>query len=145
MYAGLKHAHSGLRWVVLALIIAAIVNALMKASSKEYTASDKKLGTFALIATHIQVLLGIVLYFISPMVTFGEGWMKNAASRFYGMEHLVMMLLAAVVITIGNAKAKRATTSADKFKKTWIFYLIGLIIIFAGIPWPFRGLGGGWF
>lgn len=145
MYSGLKHAHSGLRWVVLALIIAAIINALMKASSKEYTASDKKLGTFALIATHIQVLLGIVLYFISPMVTFGEGWMKNAASRFYGMEHLVMMLLAAVVITIGNAKAKRATTSADKFKKTWIFYLIGLVIIFAGIPWPFRGIGGGWY
>ena len=146
MYQGLQHAHSGLRWVVLVMLIWAIVNAATKLNKKDYTAGDRKIGLFALISTHIQVLLGLALYSMSPLVSFGDGWMKNAASRFYGMEHIMMMLLAAVLITIGYSTAKRAVTANSKFKKTLIFYLLGLLLILSAIPWPFReGLGGGWF
>ena len=96
--------------------------------------------------SHIQLLLGLVMYFTSAKVVFSEGWMKNASQRFYGMEHLLLMLLAIVLITIGSAKAKRAATDEEKFKKTYLFFGLGLILILAGIPWPFReALGGGWF
>lgn len=146
MYNGLLHAHSGLRWLVLASIIIAIVNALVKSGSgKAYTAADKRWGLIAMMTSHIQFVIGLVLYFISPKVSFADGWMKNTLTRFFGMEHLVMMLIAIIVITIGYSKAKRQTDSAAKFKTTWIFFLIGLIIMLAGIPWPFRGLGAGWF
>lgn len=134
MYSFLKHAHSGLRWVVLALIIAAIINALMKAGKKDYRASDRKLGLFALIATHVQVIIGLVLYFMSPMVNFGDGWIKNAVTRFYGMEHILMMVIAAILITVGYSTAKRASSDAAKFKKTWLFYLLGLLVILAALP-----------
>jgi hypothetical protein len=56
------------------------------------------------------------------------------------------MLIAVVLITIGYSKSKRANTAVEKFKPIKIFYLIGLIIILASIPWPFRAnLGGAWF
>ncbi len=146
MYLGLKHAHSGLRWIVLILLLAAVINGLMKMNSgKDYSSTDRKIGTFALIFTHIQILIGAVLYFLSDKISYGEGWMANSSTRFYGMEHIVMMVLAAILITVGNSKVKRHDTAKGKFKTTWIFYGIGLLFILAAIPWPFRGLGGAWF
>ena len=142
----LKHAHSGLRWVVLGLLIYAIFNALSKKGKGTFSVQDAKVNSFTTMFCHIQLLLGFALYFTSPKVVFSEAWMKNASQRFYGMEHLLLMLLAIVLITIGSAKAKRAANDEDKFKKTYLFFGLGLILILAGIPWPFReALGGGWF
>jgi uncharacterized membrane protein len=143
MYEALKSAHSGLRWVALALILWAIYNAF---TSKEFNKREKLVNLFSMVILHLQLIMGLILYFISPKVKFFEGWMKDAVYRFYGMEHLAGMLIAVVLITIGYSKSKRAKTAAEKFKPIKIFYLIGLIIILASIPWPFRAnLGGAWF
>lgn len=142
----LKHAHSGLRWVVLLLLLSAIVNAVVNFSGKNgYREKDRKLALFTLIFTHVQLILGLILYFISPKVQFVSGMMKDAMLRFYGVEHLVGMLIAIALITIGYSRAKRKTEAVAKFKTTFWFYLIGLLVIVASIPWPFRDLGGGWF
>lgn len=146
MYSILQHAHSGLRWLVLIFLIMAIFNALTKRVSGSWTPSDKKKTLFAMMFTHIQIILGIVLYAMSPKVSMGDGWMQNAMTRFYGMEHIAMMLIAAVVITIGYSTSKRTTDNKSKFTKILVFYSLGLLIILAAIPWPFReALGGGWF
>lgn len=143
MYEGLKHAHSGLRWLALILILWAIYNAF---TSKEFNKREKLVNLFSMVSLHTQLLLGFILYFISPRVRFFEGWMKDAAYRFYGLEHLIGMLIAVVIITLGYSKSKRASTVAEKFKPIKIFYIIGLIIILVSIPWPFRAnLGGAWF
>lgn len=142
---GLTAAHSGLRWIVLILILAAIFNAIAAKSSGKYEKKDKMLNLFAMVFLHIQLLLGIVLYFMSPKVTFAEGWMKNAMTRFYGMEHVLIMLIAITLITIGRKKAEKASLAANKHAAIIKFYAIGLILILAGIPWPFRNLGGSWF
>lgn len=143
MYEALKSAHSGLRWVALILILWAIFNAF---TSKEFNKREKLVNLFSMVILHLQLIMGLILYFISPKVKFFEGWMKDAVYRFYGMEHLAGMLIAVVLITIGYSKSKRAKTAAEKFKPIKIFYLIGLIIILASIPWPFRAnLGGAWF
>ena len=47
MYNGLLHAHSGLRWVVLILLLAAIFNAFSKKKSGTWGAGDKKLALFS--------------------------------------------------------------------------------------------------
>ena len=104
------------------------------------------INLFALITVHLQLLIGLFQYFLSDKVQFIDGWMKNPLLRFYGMEHLVGMLLAITLITIGYSKAKRRENYIDKFKAIRIFYTLGLIIILLFIPWPFRSiLGGGWF
>ena len=146
MYEMLKHSHSGIRWIVLILLVAAIVNALMKwQSGKEFTERDKKLNLFALIGTHVQLLIGLGLYFVSPKVIFAGESMKDAVNRFFLVEHLSMMLIAVILITIGYARSKRQADSTKKFKTSFIFYLIGLAIILYSIPWPGGDLGGSWF
>ncbi|GHE59211.1 MULTISPECIES: cytochrome B [Roseivirga] len=145
MYTGLLHAHSGLRWVVLILLIAAIFNAFGKKNGGVWTAKDKKITLFAMVFTHIQLVLGIILYFMSPKVQFVEGFMQNPVYRFFAVEHITLMIIAIALITIGYSKAKRAATDAKKFGAVATFYLVGLILILASIPWPFRNLGSGWF
>jgi heme A synthase len=141
----LKHAHSGLRWVALILLVVAIFNALSSKGKGKYEKKDKMLNLFAMIVLHIQLLIGLVLYFISPNVKFIEGWMKVKQLRFYGMEHLLIMVIAIAVVTIGRKKAENASNIAKKHGTIVKWFTIGLILILAGIPWPFRNLGGGWF
>lgn len=142
---GLIAAHSGMRWIILILLIVAIVNAVVSKNSGKYEKKDKMLNLFTMISLHTQLLIGLILYFVSPKVAFVSGWMKNAYLRFFGMEHFLLMLIAIVLITIGRKKAEKETVIAKKHSKIVTFYLIGLILILAGIPWPFRFPGIGWF
>ena len=146
MYPMLTHAHSGIRWVVLGLLIYAIYNSFSKMNGKKaFSAGDLKINLYALIATHVQFLIGLGLYFISPKVVHGSETMKNSMLRFFAVEHFVMMVIAVILITVGYSKSKRAADDS-KAKSTFWYYLIALVIMLAGIPWPFReGLGGAWF
>lgn len=146
MYNILVHAHSGLRWILLALIIWALVKSISGwTGDKDYQKSDRLSALFALILTHIQLLIGLILYFISPLVRFGNGVMQDSLARFYTVEHISMMIIAIALITYGFSSAKRLEASLDKHKRIAITYGIGLLIMLASIPWPFRELGAGWF
>ena len=139
-------AHSGWRWVVLILLLAAIFKAFSGwRGKKEFKVGDKKLAMFAMVAFHIQFLGGLILYFISPKVVFVSGFMKDSVLRFFAMEHIVAMTIAMILLTVGYSKSKRIIEGDKKFKKIFVFYLISLIIILASIPWPFRALGAAWF
>lgn len=144
MYSGLVHAHSGLRWIALVLLVAAVVVAISKWQGRSgYTDGNRKLYLFTLIAVHTQLLIGLVLYFISPKVDFSQ--MSDKLYRFYTVEHTTGMLIAIVLVTIGYSRSKRATDAVNKQRLVGIFYGIGLLLILASIPWPFRIPGAGWF
>ena len=136
----LLHAHSGLRYVVLALLIAAIFTAYAKWQKDEQ--GDSKVYLFALIATHTQLLIGLILFFLSPKVNFDL--IKEKVFRFYTIEHGFMMIIAVVLITMGRARSKKLE-GGDKHRTVLVFYGMALIIILAAIPWPFRNLGAGLF
>ncbi len=139
----LVSAHSGLRWIALILLLLAIYNAF---TANNYEKKHRLVNMFAMISLHTQLLIGLALYFTSAKVQFTEGWMKVAMYRFYGMEHLMGMLIAIVLVTIGHSKSKKATESAAKFKAIKLWYVLALILILAFIPWPFRtASGAGWF
>jgi NADH:ubiquinone oxidoreductase subunit 2 (subunit N) len=145
MYEGLGHAHSGLRWIVLLLLILAVGIAFRKLrSGRPFGDSDRRFALFALIATHLQLVLGLILYFISPNVQFISGMMKDPILRFYTVEHISLMLIAIALITIGYSKAKRRETADGKFRAIATYYSLGLVLILVAIPWPFRELGAGW-
>jgi glucose uptake protein GlcU len=144
MYPGLVHAHSGLRWIALVLLIAAVITAISKWQGRSgYTDGNRKLYLFTLIAVHTQLLIGLLLFFISPKVDFSQ--MSDKLYRFYTAEHTVGMLVAIVLVTIGYSKSKRADDATTKQRLIGIFYGIGLLLILASIPWPFRIPGAGWF
>jgi heme A synthase len=142
----LVHAHSGLRWLALALLLFAIVNAILKLKSGKYEKGDKMLNLFAMVLLHIQILVGTILSFVTGKISYAEGWMKNPQYRFFGLEHILLMVIAVTLITIGRKKAEKAIDPAKKHKTILIWYVIVLVIIFLAIPWPFRtALGGSWF
>ena len=141
LYNILVHAHSGLRWIVLILLIAVILNAASALSRKRLsTPKDARLSLSAMLSAHIQIVIGLVLYFISPRVQFSANTMSDDQLRFFTVEHTLGMLIAIILITIGNRKAK-----GGNFKSVLWYYLIALLIIVVSIPWPFRGFGNGWF
>ncbi len=141
MQSALLHSHSGLRWILLLLLVATIFSTFGKRDGKvPFTAQDKKLSLFTLIATHLQAVLGLGLYFMSTKVDFSSTTMSSPVHRFFTMEHTLMMLIAIILITVGYGHAKKANA-----KKVFTYYLIALIVILIAIPWPFRtALSAGW-
>ena len=146
MYNGMLHAHAGLRWLVLLFLVLAIVKSFAGIiGKKEFKKSDNLIALLLLSFTHTQLIIGVVLYFISPkVIAIGEA-MKESATRFWAMEHGLTMLIAIALITIGRVKSKKSTTDALKHKKGVIFYVIALLlIIWAGLIKPAL-LGSAWF
>lgn len=143
MYEILFQAHSGLRFVVFfALVIAVILAFAGWLGNRPYTKGNKSLNLITLISTHLQVVLGLVLYFYSPFVQFGSTTMKDSTLRYWTVEHVAMMLIAAALITIGNAKSKRALNNAAKHRSVAIFFGIALLIIIVAIVLGGRPLLG---
>jgi uncharacterized membrane protein len=152
MYIGLLHLHSFLRWIALLAIITAFVRSLLGLLHKSaYSPLDKKLSLTSLISTHIQLLIGFILYFVSPIVSAGladmGGAMKDPSLRFWTIEHISVMIIAIIFITLGYSLSKRAVNDSDKHKKVALFFGLGLLLILIRIPWPFMeiGQGRGWF
>ena len=135
----LKEAHSGVAYLALLLLLIAAINGIAGLVSKRnFTATDRKIGLFALIFTHIQLLVGIILYFVSPKVQSMGIAMKDAEMRLYALEHPLINVLAIVLITIGWSKHKKMAEGNAKFKPFAIFYTIGLILILSSHNLIFR-------
>lgn len=131
LYEILKSAHSGWRYLVFVLLLIAVIQALTGwLGRKSYTEGNRKLNVFTLISAHIQFLLGIVLYFLSP---FTKGPMGDALYRYWKVEHITVMVLAIVLITVGNAKSKKGTDAVAKHKSIAIFFGLAFVLIVAAI------------
>lgn len=140
------HAHSGLRWLVLIFLLLAVIKSFAGwFGKKDFNKSDNLIALLLLSFTHTQMIVGIILYFISSKVVSMGDAMKDSVLRFWAMEHGVTMLIAITLITIGRVKSKKAETSELKFKKGAIFYTIALVLIlWAGLIKPSL-LGAGLF
>lgn len=130
MYNGLLFVHSYLRYIILVLLIIVIfVSLIGMMNKKPYTNSDNKLGLFLFISTHLQLLIGLILFFVSPVVQFSGEAMKNAATRYWLVEHNTAMLIAIVFITLARTTSKKMADGQAKHKRMFIFNLIALVII----------------
>ncbi|GGK23661.1 hypothetical protein GCM10007962_17320 [Yeosuana aromativorans] len=141
MYNTVKIIHSYWAYLVLLVLIIASVNALVKwFSGKEYEARDFRISLFTLIVSHIQLLIGLLLYFVSPRLSlFSElgmgGVMKDSINRLYLVEHPLINIIAVALITIGYSKHKKKLTSPAKLKIIAIFYTLALLLFLSRIPW----------
>ncbi len=151
MYQGLLHLHSLLRWIILILLVVNIVRHFT-ASNNPFTATDKKLGLFLMIAAHTTLLLGLYQWITGPsgfqnIKNLGMGVvMKDSAARFWAVEHMTGMIIGIILITLGKTVAKKNFSDALKHKRSAILFTLALVIILLTIPWPFRaGIGRPWF
>lgn len=144
MYNGLVHAHSGLRWLALILLLIASLTALRQWQGRHaFTEGDHKLYLYTFITMHLQLTLGLILYFLSPKVNFSL--LSDKLYRFYTVEHSVGMLIAITLVTLGYIRAKKLSAPVSKHRSIFVFYTIALVLILASIPWPGRVVGAGWY
>lgn len=128
--------HSGWAYLVILILLIAVINAVLGlVGKKSFTEKDRKIGLFGLIFTHTQLLIGFILYFVSPLGMSSFGQMSNAELRLTSLEHPLINIIAIALITIGWSKHKKAATDEAKFKKFVVFYGIGLFLILSRIPW----------
>jgi len=136
MYDIIQKAHSGWAYLVLITLVIAVVNSIIgRNSKKEFSAQDRKIALFALIATHLQSDFGFVIYFVSPLGMASLGQMSDKALRLTSLEHPLINIIAIALITIGWSKHKKAADSQAKFKSIFLFYGLGLLLILSRIPW----------
>ena len=141
MYDTVKLLHSYWAYLVLLILVLATFNAIIKfTGKKEYHAKDFRISLFTLIVSHIQFIMGLLLYFVSPRFNLfsdmGMGEiMKDSVNRLYLIEHPLINILALVFITVGYSKHKKKLTSTSKFKVIAIFYSIALVLFLSRIPW----------
>jgi len=139
----LINAHSILRWAVLLFGLYAITKSARGLLYKQkFTPSHNMSATLFVASIHLQILIGLLLYV-------ARGWSNNLSKmgeimgdttlRFWTVEHMVGMLLGAALVQIGRSRSKKATDTIQKHKRALIFFTVGLLIIIAMIPWPFRG------
>ena len=142
MYQTLTFYHNFMRWLVLASLLLAIYRAYKGYFSKSaFSKIDNAVRHWTATIAHIQLVIGMILYFQSPIIKYFMSNFKEAVRNFditfFGLIHSSLMLTAIVLITIGSAKSKRKQTDQKKFKTMLVWFSIALIIIFVAIPWPF--------
>jgi hypothetical protein len=153
MHNTLLIIHSLLRWAILLAGIWAVIRAFKGVSGKTaFTGADNKAGLFYMIFLDTQLLVGLLMYFVTSalgiksFLASGAAVMRDSYLRYFAVEHITTALIAIILVHIGRAKVKRATTDAQKHKTSLIFFGIALILILLRTPWPgtLAGAGRGW-
>jgi hypothetical protein len=141
MYGVILAVHNILRWAALALGVIAAVRAYRGWFGKrEWADADRKLGIFFSSAIDMQLLFGLLLYFVySPIVKGAlanfEAAMSNPGMRFFAIEHALMMALAVIFAHLGSLLPKKAQDALTKHKRAAIWISLALLAILAGMPW----------
>lgn len=145
MYQTLLIAHSYWRWLVLISLLFMVVKSFVGyKKGDKYSNTDNLIRILVVSIAHIQLLLGLVIYTLSPFVSYFFNDVSSGLHlrevRFFAIEHSLMMVISVVLITIGSIKSKRKTNDVLKHKTVLIWFSIALVIILLNIPWEFSPL-----
>jgi len=138
MYTGLQHLHSYFAYLLLAILVFSLIYTIVMFVRKEpFTDKVRKVALAGFIATHLQLLIGLVLYVISPrgLSNFSGEAMGDTLSRLYILEHPLTMIIGVILISVGYIKAKKPGDDIRRYRTIVIFYLLGFGAILLRIPW----------
>jgi len=140
MFNGILDLHNLLRWLVLVAGAYAVFKAIMGLSgNKAWEKGDKIAGSIFTGLIDLQLLLGFGLYFMSPIVKSAlanmSAAMKDPSQRQFAVEHISIMIIAAILAHLGSIMSKRASSDTGKFRMAAIFYGLAMLTILYGIPW----------
>jgi len=150
MYNFVLSLHNIIRWVVLIVAILALIRMYFGGwgGRKAFSRADDRASLLFVTMLDIQLLVGIILYvFLSPTtmaLLSGDGSMAAPMTRYFGAEHAALMLISVIVAHVGRAQAKKAADARGKFRRTAIWFTVALVLLLAGIPWPFMPISRPW-
>lgn len=141
MYEHVKNLHSYFAYFVLLILIIAVANAIIGfATNKKFVSKDLRISLFGLIFTHLQLLIGMILYFVSPngLTAIQNQGMKgvtaDSGARNLALEHPLAGIIAIVLITVGWSLHKKQQTDKKAFGKIALFYGLGFVVLLAALP-----------
>ena len=135
--------HSLLRYGVLVAVAYAGITHLTGYLRKTPILNGERLiAIIAVVLCHVQLVLGVVLY----LTRYQHYVASTTTGRFWKFEHIGMMVIAILLVTLGRSLSKRAKEEAAKQLRVAVFYLVALLILLWATPWPFTevGAGRGW-
>lgn len=140
MYVALLHTHNLTRWIVLIAAVVAIVLALMGRFGKRPFGKEHRVANLAFVASmDLQLVLGLLLYFVSPLVRVAladmGAAMADAALRFFVVEHAFYMIVAVALAHVGAVRVRKAKSDAGRHGAALVFFGLALVLVLAGIPW----------
>ena len=140
MYTVLIAVHSILRWVVLLAALGAVGLAIAGWRGKPWESRDRIAGRAFVGALDLQILIGLILYLLSPIVSaafsnIGEA-MRDRMLRFFLVEHLTGMIVAAALAHAGAVRIKKAADDRQRHRTAAVFFGLSLLVILLSIPWP---------
>ncbi|HCT71385.1 hypothetical protein SDC9_14910 [bioreactor metagenome] len=151
LYTFSLYLHSWNRWIILIAGILSIAMALKGLRRRTaYSGANRNLSLLFISSLHLQLLLGLLLYFIlSPftlqaMNDFGAA-MKDSTLRYWAVEHSLLNIIAVALAQAGSILIKRTADSRIKHRKTLIWSGIALFIILLMIPVGIMGPERPWF
>jgi len=132
-YQIIQHLHSG--WAYLTLLMAIIFFLAVSYYALNKKIKDNtitKISFFTTLVFHVQMLVGIILYFVSPYAQWTENTMKDETTRLYALEHPLIMFTAVILVTVANSKIKKSETIKIPVA---ILGLFALACVLSRIPW----------
>jgi hypothetical protein len=149
MHAVLLHTHNLLRWLVLVAGVVTLLKAAQGLNGTRPYPAARRVGVMFMASLHMQLLIGLALFVVSPMVKQAMGdmaaTMRDGATRFFIAEHPTMMVAAVVLATVGSIVAKNAKDDAARHRRLLVFTAVTLLLLLSGIPWQrplLPGMGG---
>jgi len=140
MYEIILTIHSWNRRLILILGIIAILFAYNGWKSKRiFSPLDNLMGTTFMSALHLQLLFGLLLYFVfSPktayaLAHFSEA-MKDSKLRYFAMEHGFIMIIAIGIAQFGRIMIHKTHDPKLKHKRSFIYFAIALLLILLMVP-----------
>jgi hypothetical protein len=142
MYPTILFLHSWLRWAVILLGLLAIVRGIIGGTSRRpWTPVDDRVGLLFIISLDVQVLIGLLLYFVLSPITqaaladFG-GAMRVSALRFWAVEHVFGMVVGVFLAHRARSRVRAIPDAVRKHRVAAIFFALAMVAILASIPWP---------
>lgn len=143
--------HSWNRWLIIISGITVIYYAISGLNgARVYTDFNRKNLLLFILSLHLQLLIGLLLYFVLSPVTavalsnFGAA-MKDSTLRFWAVEHAFVNIVAIGLAQTGSILVKKQTDNRKKHRITLIWTAIAMLLILLMIPMGMMGVERPWF
>ena len=142
LYGLLLFAHSYVRWGVLLAAVVVLLRSLAGyRGARAWTQQDESGHRLLLAFADTQLALGVFLYvWLSPLSAAFFADPRHAVHdhvlRFFGIEHVTMMVLAIGVLHGGRRLSKKAAPPRARHGRVAAGTALFLGLVCSSVPWP---------
>ena len=145
-YKATLHLHNLTWWIILLTGLWTICRVWRGHLGRlAWTRRERLAGLVFSSALATQFLIGLALYFqspvVRPLIAGGAVEPERLAATFFGLIHPLTMLTAVVLGQVGFSLSKRSNGDERKYRIAVICYTAALVVLLLAVPWPWLRYG----